>query len=47
MNDDYTFWVHKDDREPVSDLAPALTGAEQFPWGKIIHFGSVRVNAKA
>ncbi|KAL7113000.1 hypothetical protein ACP275_04G035700 [Erythranthe tilingii] len=33
VNDDYTFWVHKDDRESVSDLSPALTGAYQFPWG--------------
>ncbi|PIN06965.1 Serine/threonine protein phosphatase [Handroanthus impetiginosus] len=30
VNDDYTFWVHKDDRETASDLPPALTGARQF-----------------
>ncbi|KAK6141570.1 hypothetical protein DH2020_024671 [Rehmannia glutinosa] len=32
VNDDYTFWVHKDDRESVSDLSPALTGIDQFSW---------------
>ncbi|KAI3449684.1 hypothetical protein Pfo_006349 [Paulownia fortunei] len=32
VNDDYTFWVHKDDRESMSDLSPALTGADQFSW---------------
>ncbi|GFQ07456.1 probable inactive protein kinase at3g63330 [Phtheirospermum japonicum] len=32
VNDDYTFWVHKDDRESVSDLSPALTGIDHFSW---------------
>ncbi|KAL3849901.1 hypothetical protein ACJIZ3_011783 [Penstemon smallii] len=26
VNDDYTFWIHKDDQESLSDLAYALTG---------------------
>ncbi|KAK4492507.1 hypothetical protein RD792_003318 [Penstemon davidsonii] len=26
VNDDYTFWIHKDDHESMSDLAYALTG---------------------
>lgn len=37
MNDDYTFWIHKDDREPVSEL-PALSGADQFAWSKLKSF---------
>ncbi|KAK4407179.1 putative protein phosphatase 2C 51 [Sesamum angolense] len=32
VNDDYTFWVHKDDQEFVSDQSPALTGNDQFLW---------------
>ncbi|KAL3647831.1 hypothetical protein CASFOL_008799 [Castilleja foliolosa] len=49
VNDDYTFWVHKDDRESVSDLSPALTGIDSFSWcgpldlyndqNKCLHFG--------
>lgn len=35
VNDDYTFWIHKDDREPVSELLPALSGANQFTWSKL------------
>ncbi|KAK4418314.1 putative inactive protein kinase [Sesamum alatum] len=32
VNDDYTFWVHKDDQEFVSHQSPALTGTDQFLW---------------
>ncbi|KAL6500526.1 hypothetical protein OROHE_025892 [Orobanche hederae] len=32
VNDDYTFWVHKDDQESMSDLSPALTGIDHFSW---------------
>ncbi|KAL0459488.1 UNVERIFIED_CONTAM: putative inactive protein kinase [Sesamum latifolium] len=32
VNDDYTFWIHKDDQEFVSDHSPALTGTDQFLW---------------
>ncbi|KAG8389301.1 hypothetical protein BUALT_Bualt02G0215200 [Buddleja alternifolia] len=31
VNDDYTFWLHKDDQS-VSDMLPALTGADHFLW---------------
>ncbi|KAL6505164.1 hypothetical protein OROGR_024981 [Orobanche gracilis] len=32
VNDDYTFWVHKDDQESMSDLSPALTDIDHFSW---------------
>ncbi|XP_051141949.1 probable inactive protein kinase At3g63330 isoform X2 [Andrographis paniculata] len=32
VNDDYTFWVHKDDWESVSDLSPALIVPDTFFW---------------
>ncbi|XP_011079915.1 uncharacterized protein LOC105163310 isoform X1 [Sesamum indicum] len=32
VNDDYTFWVHKEDQGFVSDQSPALTGTDQFLW---------------
>lgn len=35
VNDDYTFWIHRDDQESLSELTPALTGAYQFPWSKM------------
>ncbi|KAL8548181.1 hypothetical protein ACS0TY_007489 [Phlomoides rotata] len=38
VNDDYTFWIHRDDREPLSELSPALTGADQFPWTGSLDF---------
>ncbi|GER24870.1 protein phosphatase 2C family protein [Striga asiatica] len=34
VNDDYTFWVHKDDRESMSDLSPALIGIDHFSWSR-------------
>lgn len=38
VNDDYTFWIHKDDREPVSEQLPALSGANQFAWSRTLDF---------
>lgn len=39
VNDDYTFWIHKDDHEPVSEQLTALSGAHQFTWSKLkFHF---------
>ncbi|XP_075492086.1 uncharacterized protein LOC142530177 isoform X1 [Primulina tabacum] len=32
VNDDYTFWLHKDDQESIYDLAHALPGGDNFNW---------------
>ncbi|XP_073149139.1 uncharacterized protein [Henckelia pumila] len=32
VNDDYTFWLHKDDQESIYDLAHALPGGDHFNW---------------
>ncbi|XP_047954656.1 uncharacterized protein LOC125200884 isoform X2 [Salvia hispanica] len=40
VNDDYTFWIHKDGREPVSEQLTALSGAHQFTWSRPIDFYS-------
>lgn len=38
MNDDYTFWIHKDAPEFVSELSPVLTGADEFAWSKLYSY---------
>ncbi|XP_057800960.1 uncharacterized protein LOC131016306 isoform X2 [Salvia miltiorrhiza] len=40
VNDDYTFWIHKDDREPVAEQLPALSGTNQFTWSRFLDFYS-------